>query len=120
METPAKHLEDLETKLLQASVRSDPVLVGALLSEQFRELGASGRVFSRSEILDALAAEGAVQLSLTEFSAEALADGVVLVTYRSRREDARGTVREALRSSIWKSEAGQWRMIFHQGTPILS
>jgi hypothetical protein len=48
-----------------------------------------------------------------------LAEGVVLVTYRSVRTDLEsGKVLQARRSSIWILRADGWKMRFHQGTPI--
>lgn len=107
-----------ERRLLDPAVRRDPDEVGRLLSDSFREFGASGRVWTKQQTLETLQREPPRAGSLREFEAVALAPTLYLVTYRSRRETETGEVREALRSSIWQMEEGAWRLIFHQGTPL--
>lgn len=59
-----------------------------------------------------------MELSPTDFSVRVLCEGVVLVTYRSARNDpASGQEWHSLRASIWKLVDGRWLMSFHQGTP---
>lgn len=111
----AVHLKKLEEELLQPDVRSDPALVASYLAEDFREFGSSGRIFTRPEILAALAAESPRQLRLTDFACTELAPGVALVTYRSHATSDTGSS-EALRSSIWVLRSGRWQVLFHQGT----
>jgi hypothetical protein len=56
---------------------------------------------------------------MEDFKSQWIAEGVVLVTYRTVRIDPRSGQRAAaLRSSIWIKESGQWRMRFHQGTKV--
>lgn len=118
MET-VERLRELEEFLLRGDVRRDPALAGALLATEFREFGSSGKAFSREQILRELQAEEPASLTLTEFEARPLSEEVFLVTYRSRREAGDGSVREALRSSIWqRTGAGEWKIVFHQGTRI--
>ena len=112
-----QRLRELEESLLKAAVRGQPALVRAFLAEEFREFGASGKVYARDQILEALRTEEPATLSLSEFAAAPLSSTIYLVTYRSRREANDGSVREALRSSIWRLDEDEWRMIFHQGTP---
>jgi hypothetical protein len=109
---------DLEERLLRPEVRRSPDEVGKLLAMDFIEFGSSGAVYNRQQILDGLAKESPMELSVTDFSARALCDGVVLVTYRSiRRDPASGQEWHSIRSSIWKLVDRRWLMSFHQGTP---
>jgi hypothetical protein len=109
---------DLEERLLRAEVRRSPDEAGKLLASDFIEFGSSGAVYSRQQILEALAKESPMELSATDFSVRVLCDDVVLVTYRSARNDpASGQEWHSLRSSIWKFVNGRWLMSFHQGTP---
>jgi hypothetical protein len=109
---------DLEERLLRPEVRRSPDEAGKLLATDFIEFGSSGAVYSRQQILDALAKESPMESSATDFSVRVLCDGVVLVTYRSARNDpASGQELHSLRSSIWKFVDGRWLMSFHQGTP---
>ena len=111
----------LEGRLLEEAVRKDPEEAGLLLSEEFCEFGSSGRVYSKTQLLAALAAEmpreGLPQME--DFTAEQVKEGVVLVTYKSVRRRTDGSVqRRALRSSLWVREGETWRVRFHQGTPL--
>ena len=109
---------DLEERLLRPEVRRSPDEAGKLLATDFIEFGSSGAVYSRQQILDALAKESPMELSATDFSVRVLCDGVVLLTYRSVRNDpASGQEWHSLRSYIWKFVDGRWLMSFHQGTP---
>lgn len=120
----AAHLRALEESLLEPEVRNDPSRVQALLTEDFREFGSSGRVFPRESLLALLAQEAASakteprpELTLTDFSCERLGDAVALVTYTSHRLRGGEVETSALRSSVWVQERdGFWRMCFHQGT----
>ena len=109
---------DLEERLLRAEVRRSSDEAGKLLASDFTEFGSSGAVYSRQQTLDALAKKSPIELSATDFSVRVLCDGVVLVTYRSARNDrASGREWHSLRSSIWKFADGRWLMSFHEGTP---
>jgi len=97
---------ELETSLHRRSVRNSPAAVSALLDEEFVEFGKSGRAYDRRLTIEALRGDD------SEFVPE-VRDFRVLVTYRSGRGDV-----FALRCSIWRLNAGKWRMTFHQGTAI--
>jgi hypothetical protein len=103
---------------LDPAIRSDPTETGKLLAEDFREFGSSGRIWSRSEILDTLAAEAPGRLEATDLEVTLLTPQLALVTYRSTRLADGASPSQALRSSLWRLEAGHWRVFFHQGTLI--
>lgn len=113
----AAHLQQLEEELLRPDIRRDPARVAALLAEDFREFGASGRIYNKASVLAELIAEPPAQLSLTDFACQHLTPDVALVTYRSRRVDEAGA-RDALRSSLWIERDGRWQILFHQGTRV--
>ena len=113
----AAHLQHLEELLLTASVRRGSSVVASLLADDFREFGASGRIFNKGSILAELTTESAATLTLDDFACQQLAPGVALVTYRSQRIDATGT-RTALRSSLWIHRDNRWQILFHQGTRL--
>jgi len=99
-------------------VRRDRARVAALLTEDFEEIGASGRVWTREQILDLLVTETYQAPMIEGFDWRKIAHGVVLVTYRTVRSDPQmGERTTALRSSLWTEQAGVWRLRFHQGTP---
>lgn len=106
-------LRSLEECLLNSSVRKDGARVASMLSEEFREFGASGRVYRKGEIVAALQAEAATPIVMEEFQVVPLTVKVALVTYRAKKGAT-----ESLRSSIWALDGESWRMLFHQGTRI--
>ena len=111
----AKELQKIEERLLESAVRSDARQLDDILCDEFREYGASGRVFTKAQIVADLTAETPEGLSLKDFRCEAVAEGVALVTYRSVRQTQSGEV-ASLRSSLWVQRKGVWQMLFHQGT----
>jgi hypothetical protein len=111
-EGAVREVVEKELALLRPAVRADPQAVVGLLHEEFREFGASGRMWNQAQIAASLAAEtGDVAAEAEDLQAVRLADGVVLLTYRARRPD-----RVSLRSSLWVSGPAGWQLLFHQGT----
>ncbi len=106
----------LEAELLDPAVRSDAARLGAILHADFIEHGASGRVWTRQAIIDELPLEDEATplTTATDLVGRHIADGTILVTYRTT-----STLKTAIRSSLWlRSTAGEWQIRFHQGTPI--
>jgi hypothetical protein len=112
-------LQQLEEDLLRPDVRRNPERIAQLLADDFREFGASGRIYGKAEILAALSTEAPAQIQLTDFACHQLTAEIALVTYQSQRTDANGT-RGALRSSVWIRRENRWQMLFHQGTRLES
>jgi ribonuclease HI len=100
-----------ELSLLQPETRSSPDAVLDLLHERFREFGASGRIWNRSAIAQALAADPGSGSEAQDMMAVQVAPDVVLLTYLARTPD-----RISLRSSLWVRHQGRWQLFFHQGT----
>lgn len=119
------HLLDLESDLLRPEIRRSRDRLEALLAPDFLELGASGRTYDRASLVAALADEASAahageepaSVRVEAFAVRLLARDVALATYRSVRTGTDGEVATvSLRSSIWRRDAGAWRMVFHQGT----
>jgi hypothetical protein len=107
-------LRQLEESILDPAVRADPARLRALLTPEFMEFGASGRVFDRDGIVATLAAERPrTARQARGFKVRLVAPGAALTTWRVQRDDGV----ETLRSSVWQQQAdGRWLMVFHQGT----
>ncbi|MEO6529461.1 MAG: nuclear transport factor 2 family protein, partial [Specibacter sp.] len=103
---------ELEKELLDPAVRADPLRAGELLHIDFEEIGASGRRWTRQEILEMMNDEDAAAVELQVLSLAQVDTSTALLSYRSVSPGG-----SALRSSLWQREAGQWRLRFHQGTP---
>jgi hypothetical protein len=101
-----------ELALLTPDVRRDAEQVQALLHPDFVEYGSSGRVWDRASV-SAATADVAEPVPATDLRPRRLGPDAVLLTYRTTTPG-----RAALRSSTWiRGAAGQWLMLFHQGTP---
>ena len=107
-------LRQLEESILDPAVRADPARLRALLTPEFMEFGASGRVLDRDGIVAVLAAERPLAARQARgFKVRLIAPGAALTTWRVQRDDGV----ETLRSSVWQQQAdGRWLMVFHQGT----
>jgi hypothetical protein len=119
----AKHLQDLEEQLLSREGRASPRLINDLLADDFQEIGSSGDVFGKQEVLEGLAEESGdgrvYERHASDWSVRALSADVALVTYRVIRKDlTEGSVTASWRSSTWALRGGRWQMVFHQGTRL--
>jgi glyoxylase I family protein len=82
----------------------------ALLTDDFLEIGRSGKVWTKASIAALLERpEPAPVPPFEHVRVEELAPGLHLVTYRGAL---------AMRASIWVWRDGRWQMRFHQGTPL--
>ncbi|MFJ8196741.1 DUF4440 domain-containing protein [Streptomyces sp. NPDC096152] len=109
-----------ELRLMDPEVRASRPLADRLLDPGFVEVGASGRRWTREEMLAALpdlgggAAHGP-RYEPSDITGVVLAPGLVHLTY----ETVAGG-RRARRSSLWRRSDGAdgWRMYYHQATPV--
>jgi hypothetical protein len=105
---------DRELAMLSFPVRRSARQVDELLDPDFSEIGSSGRLWTRAEMMSALAgelSEEACAIEATEMAGVVVGPELVLLTYVS---DRRG--RRVRRSSLWRRSAGSWRLLHHQGT----
>jgi len=86
------------------------------LAVGYYEYGASGYIHTRDETIAALSTIQHDRLiEINDFSIQQLCTDTVAVHYRTFEHDSG---RHALRTSIWCYQEGEWRILFHQGTPI--
>lgn len=111
-------LHDLEMKLSSPETRRSPDELSALLSDDFLEFGCSGQIYDKAAVIPTLLSESTADIGLTDFKAARLSPNVALVTHRTIHRSDDQPLRLALRSSIWVLSNGNWRILFHQGTPI--
>ena len=89
-----------------------------MTADDFWEVGASGRRYSRDYVLDELekrhAAPHADVWETRDFHCRRLADDVYLLTYTLLQDNQRLTHR----STIWRGSADGWKIVYHQGTIV--
>jgi hypothetical protein len=89
-----------------------------MTAEDFWEIGASGRRYSREYVLGVLAdrqaGSGPIDVwTTTDFHCRQLASDVYLLTYTLFQGE-----RTTRRSTIWEQTPDGWQAVFHQGTLV--
>ena len=116
MDTEALLIE-LEDSLHSSMVRKSKVKLESLLSNDFMEIGASGRVYGKVDIIRALLETNTTyEIESTDFEFRQLSPGIAQLVYKSKSKQKGAENRYAIRNSLWKLEGNQWKMIFHQGS----
>lgn len=100
----------LERDLLTDDVRSDPAAVAAMLHPDWAEIGRSGRLWTREEMLSTVAPL-TEPVTLDTVTVSRVDETTILLLWRAVTDQ-----RSTLRSSLWVRESGTWRQRFHQGT----
>lgn len=97
------------------STRAD---FAAMTADDFWEIGASGRRYSRDYVLDELERRHATPhedvWEAREFDCKKLSADVFLLTYTLIQDKSRIT----RCSTIWQRTAEGWKIVFHQGTIV--
>ena len=106
-------LVPLEKRLLAMGDDCDRDCVDALLADDFREFGSSGRVWDRAGMLRELVGMPLRRHRSSEFHCTPLGEDAALLNYRTVVKG-----RETLRTSLWVQRDGRWQMQFHQGTMV--
>ena len=101
---------------LHGDSRKDREWLEQILHERFSEITRSGVVVDRTQTIEALSGEESVPAILSsDFRLINVGNNVAILQYRTVNPDGS---RASLRSSCWEiSEKGQWKLVFHQGTP---
>ncbi len=111
---------ELENKLLQPNIRKSKESLNDLISDDFIEFGSSGAVYKKKDVLNNLPASSEIKFIMTDFEVNALSSDVVQSTFKTEKINTQtNKITRSLRSSIWKNENGKWKMLFHQGTPLI-
>jgi len=108
-------LQAMEEAMWRAETRFDRPYMEAVLAPGYVEVGQSGRIYTREQVLDAPYQEIDVILPLTDFRVEAVCSHGAMVLYTAMpKHGARGA---AHRCSVWSRE-DRWRLRYHQATPV--
>ena len=92
--------------------------LGALIADDFLEIGTRGERHDAAAVRGWLAQAGRPRYRVSEFSTQALADGLVLARYLAQRLDEHGQALQGTwRSSVWSRQDNEhWVLRAHQGT----
>ena len=113
-------LRELEESLLKPETRRDVEALSKLLADDFRELGASGQIYDKTEIITALPNEPPLEsYVISDFIVTELDVYVAMLNYRlETRHPGDAVSRTTLRTSMWRLAEHGWQMFFHQGSPV--
>jgi len=93
-----------------------------MTDQDFWEVGASGRRYSRKFVLDELekrfSAPHAEVWETQGFRCQRLAEDVYLLTYTLVQDSGSEKARVTRRSTIWRHIGDGWKIVFHQGTVV--
>jgi len=110
-----------EIGIIAAQKRRDFSAVEAVLAEGFHEIGSSGRLFSKSEILHAIQEVQIIDYSFEHFKILPIDRSYMILTYVAtvkRNHQGQEHCTRAYRSSTWMERDGTWLVVFHQATPL--
>jgi hypothetical protein len=112
-------LRALEVEMHQPQVRADRARMEQLLHPDFLEIGRSGTIYTRADVLNEFAQQPpAYNVWSQDFAVTRIAPKLAMLLYRSAHiDDAESLDRHTMRSSIWESTEQGWQVRFHQGTP---
>ncbi len=110
-----------ETEIFRAYQRGDLDTIASVLAEDFREIGSSGIFYSKADVLEAMKGIQVLDFQLDRFHVLPLGERqAVLIYLCAVRRIIQGQERldRALRSSTWVRRKNEWRLVFHQATPL--
>jgi hypothetical protein len=120
MESIEKLIFQLENDLLKSEIRKSPQKLSELLAEEFIEFTSSGSEYhyKNSDVFQKQEDNSELLWQITDFRIKQLSEDCILAIYKVvKHNEPNENKKYSLRSSIWKSYCGKWKMIFHQGTP---
>ncbi len=118
-----EQLRKLEIELHQFDIRTSHSRLNHLIHSSFFEIGYSGNIYSKKDIIDLLLKEDEPTHTVwsQDYQFLELSKNIVQVMYKEASLDAQGILsRHSIRTSIWQKELGRWQVRFHQATPVTS
>ena len=108
-----------ENQLLLPEIRHSTTKLKELLSENFIEIGSSGKKFRLKEVLENLSKEKDWSAKISNIEFRMINEDVAQLFYNCviyHNLDDKGSY--SIRNLNWTNESDTWKMIFHQGTKI--
>jgi ribonuclease HI len=113
METLRNVILEYEKEFFTKSFCENDQAVFERLDKDFLEFGQSGKIYHRHEILEYLRNAGDRSIEILDFHVEKLCKSCCIAKYRCEND---GKI--ANRTSIWIHIDNQWKLKFHQGSPV--
>lgn len=94
-------------------------ILAQLIDDEFIEYSKNACIFDKHEAIRWLESETKSKIIGQGFKAKPLSEDVVLINYISvSSSNNYDNPTKSLRCSVWRKRDNQWRMVYHQGTPI--
>jgi len=109
---------EMELKLLDRNIRNNKNELIKYISREFIEYGASGRIYTYNDTVNLPSnEEDQIIYEIIKIDTKILSENIILVLYiiEIQNENEKNI---SNRSSIWKKENNDWKIIFHQGTKV--
>jgi len=106
-------LLSLETNLTLAEFRHNEKWLNEIISDNFTEIGSSGKSYNKKEVIKALLNSESSYYNISEFNVIEIADNTCLATFTTTNNS-----NVVKRSSIWVNKENNWQIVFHQGTKV--
>ena len=110
-------LRELEIKVMTAAGERRAADIRGLIAEDFLEIGASGRTYTKSEVLAAIETAPLRKFQIEDFKIVASGNDWAMVSYRAGEKSEQSST-ASWRSTLWVQREAKWQIIFHQGTTI--
>jgi glyoxylase I family protein len=114
-------IEFYEREMLEADKKGDWDAIARRMADDFLEISGNGGYYTKAEIAKLFPESRVTDYKISEIEFRPLGAEAALLAYRL---DLQATFQGkalpgAFRiSSVWQKRAGEWKVVFHQGTPI--
>ena len=103
------HIKHLELSLLNSETRASRATLDQILADGFIEIGKSGRLYNKQDIIKELFGASQSTARFFDFDFRALSDTLILAVYNSTNEGV--TVK---RHSLWEKTGTDWQILYHE------
>jgi len=104
---------DYEKEFFDPTFCVDTQALKERMDANYLEYGQTGTIYHRDETIDHLSQVKKQLVKIHDFHLEMLCKCCCIAHYRSENNG-----KQALRTSIWVEIDQQWKLKFHQGTPV--
>lgn len=119
MYSEKQNVFQLESDLLKSEVRKSAQAINEILADGFIEFCSNGNEYhyENGDVFQEQDDNNELLWQIIDFEIKELSDGCILAMYKLiKHDEANENTKYLLRSTIWKSIDGKWKMLFHQGT----
>jgi hypothetical protein len=112
-----EQLRELEIKVMTAAGERRAADLRNFVADNFLEIGASGRTYTKAQVLAAIESAPLRNFQIEDFEIVASGDDWAMVSYRAGERSEKSST-ASFRSTLWVQRSGKWQIVFHQGTNV--